>query len=132
MTLPAARKVSTMGSRLVVPRSLVPPNVEPPSLLPDLRDEKRVFLLPEMWAELEDTANFHSEAYAELKMRQALSRNELIEGFLEWALKSFWDDKGGRPKNVADRKKKVVAFAEQLKQRLAERKAQAEDISQNR
>lgn len=129
MTLPATRKVSTMSARVVVPRTSLPPDIEPPSLLPTPRDEKRVFLKPEQWAELEDTADFHSEAYAEMGIKGAVSRNDLVEGFLTWALDAFWTDKGGRPKNVADRKKKVALFAEQLKAKLA---TKTNDDSQSR
>jgi hypothetical protein len=109
----------------------LPPEIDPPALLPVERDEKRVFLKPAMWRDLEDTAAFHSEAYSEMGIKGTVSRNDLVEGFLDWALESFWKDKNGRPKNAADRKKKVAAFADQLKAKLAARAANSDD-NQNR
>ncbi len=100
------------------------PSLKPPSLLPKTqKEERRVFLELALWEDLTDTAEFHTETFKEMGADEKVSRNDLIESFLRWALKAFWDDKGGRPKTAAERKKKVAAFAEWLK---AERAAQAQ------
>lgn len=115
-----------MTARAVVfPRSLFLPMINPPDFLPVQRDEKRVFLEPERWADLEDVASFTNEAYEELKIKGALSRNDIVERLLGWGLEAFWDERGGRPKSVADRKKKVAEYAAWLKKKLAEKEQAA-------
>lgn len=115
-----------MGARaVVVPRSFLPPMIDPPDFLPKQRDEKRLFLEPAMWAELEDLADFTNAAYGELKIKGALSRNDIIEKLVEWGLEAFWDARGGRPKSAAEKKRKTSEYAEWLKEQLA-KKEQAE------
>lgn len=89
-----------------------------------------MFLEPEVWEQLTDTAKFHTEAFAETDHVESVSRNDLIESFLKWALEAFWTDKGGMPKTPAERKKKVTAFAVLIKAELE--KTAANDDSQSR
>lgn len=106
--------------------------VEPPDIVPVPRDEKRVFLAPEKWLAIDDVAAFHDEAYELLKIKQSVSRNDVVERFVDWALEQFWEAKGGRPKTAAERKKKVAEFAEEMKAKIEARKAQAERDLQSR
>ena len=115
-----------MGARAVVVQpSFFSPMIDPPDFLPTQRDEKRVFLEPEKWVELEDVADFTNEAYEELKIKGALSRNDVIERLLIWGLEAFWDERGGRPKTITERKKKVAEYAAWLKRKLAEKEQAA-------
>jgi hypothetical protein len=82
------------------------------------KEERRVFGPKELWDDLTETAEFHTDAFKEIGASETVSRNDLIIAFLKWADKAFWDDKGGRPKNPVERKKKLVAFAEDLKKEL--------------
>lgn len=87
-----------------------------PTLLPKTkREERRVFLDPSLWEELSDVAEFHSEVFAAMGAQEKVSRNDLIESFLTWAMESYWEDKGGRPISREDREKKVRRSAEHLK-----------------
>jgi hypothetical protein len=121
--------------RVVVPKSSFAPSVEPkpPSVLPKQRPElkeRRVFLVPEAWDEIDEAAEFHSDAYAEMGIKQVLASNQLTAEFLEWALRLFWQAKGGRPKKgSAEWKKKVAAFALELRAGLDAKKS---DDSQRR
>lgn len=89
-----------------------------------------MFLAPTKWDEIDETAEFHSDAYAEMGIKESLPSNELVAGFLDWALDIFWKDKGGKPKKGSPEwKRKVREFAEFLKARQAEKKS---DDSQSR
>jgi hypothetical protein len=91
------------------------PDVSGPKLLPKKKTiSRQVFLEPEMWAELSDAANFHSEVFEVMGAGEKVSRNDVIASFLRWALDSYWEDKGGRPTTVKDRQAKVDRHAAAL------------------
>jgi len=105
-----------------------------PSLLPrPLRPDKRVFLPPELWEGLSRAAKFHEEAFAKMDRHESVSRNDIIESFLTWALDTYWKDKGGEPlPSGPDREKKVAAFAAKMaKEEADERKARLPDADQS-
>lgn len=93
-----------------------PPVTKHPTLMPKTkREERRVFLAPEFWAELTEVAEFHTEVFKAMEENETVSRNDIIEAFLRWAVDSYWEDKGGSPTGQGDRAKKVEAYAERLK-----------------
>lgn len=92
------------------------PTLLPPAPEEDPRKPQNVKLLAEFWEELKEAAKFHTEVFREMDPNNpSVSRNDVIENFLRWALDVYWDDKGGRPKNAADRAAKVAATAAKLK-----------------
>lgn len=105
-----------------------------PTLLPQaLRPDKRVFLPAEMWEELSRAAAFHEEAFKKMGRDEAVSRNRIIENFLEWALETYWDGKGGEPPaSGPEREKKVAAFAAQMEREEKEAKASGADQSNSK
>lgn len=100
-------------------RTLKKPMVEKsPTLLPKEKPDRparQVFLAPEMWRELSEAADFHTLVFKKMGVEETVSRNDLIESFLTWALDAYWDDKGGKPKTEAERSTRVAASAEKLK-----------------
>lgn len=87
-----------------------------PKLLPSpKRKEQRVFLEPEVWDELTDAAEFHTEVFQVMGADEVVSRNDLIASFLDWALQEYWDDKGGKPTSKQDRAEKARKHAEKLR-----------------
>jgi hypothetical protein len=103
-----------------------------PTLLPQaVRPDKRVFLPEEMWEALSRAAKFHEEVFKKMERDESVSRNKIIEGFLEWALESYWDDKGGEPPGSGpERERKVAAHAAKLLKEEAE-KASSQSTSNN-
>lgn len=92
-----------------------PPQVTGPKLLPKKKTVARqVFLEPERWTELADAASFHTQVFEEMGADERVSRNDLIDSFLGWALAEYWKDKGGRPTSERDRAEKVKRHAEAL------------------
>lgn len=92
------------------------PTVSGPTLMPKKATVSRqVFLTGEMWVELKEAARFHSETFKALGSAEGVSRNDLIEAFLRWALDSYWDDKGGHPTSKEEWAKKVERHAEALR-----------------
>ncbi len=86
-----------------------------PTLLPqDNRDPRQVFLASEMWEELTEAAKFHTLVFEKMGADEKVSRNDLIDSFLKWALEAYWDDKGGKPKTDAERTARAVAAADKL------------------
>jgi hypothetical protein len=87
-----------------------------PHLLPKpKREERRVFLPKELWKRLDDCAEFHQEAFDVLGAKESVSRNDIIEVFMGWAIKAYWADRGGYPENARDRAEKARAFAESMR-----------------
>src|SRR3954468_3121175 len=81
---------------------------QPPLLLPKRkRQERRVFLDIELWAAMDEVAEFHQAVFKEMGADESVSRNDMISAFLEWAASSYWEDKGGRPASKADLHEKV-------------------------
>jgi hypothetical protein len=115
-----------VSAAVVLPRATVPPSAEAPSLLPKTpKVERRVFLEKAFWDQLSEAAEFHTDAFRAIErgkdekaIEETVSRNDLIERFLIWALDQFWAAKGGEPKDAADREKKVKAFARELKAKI--------------
>jgi hypothetical protein len=114
-----------VSAAVVLPRATLPPSAEAPSVLPKTRKvERRVFLEAELWKRLSDAAEFHTEAFKAIEgVDETVSRNDLIESFLKWALGQFWEAKHGEPTSETDRKKKVAAFAVELKAKLDAKKS---------
>lgn len=107
------------GLALQPPRGK-PKVVSAPLLMPKRKTVSRqVFLEPEMWDQLKEAARFHSEVFEAMGAGESVSRNDIIASFLEWALSSYWDDKGGRPSSKEDWSKKVAKHAEALKKGAA-------------
>jgi hypothetical protein len=110
----------------------VPPSAEAPALLPRTpKVERRVFLEKALWEKLTEAAEFHTDAFKSIErskdekpIEETVSRNDLVERFLVWALDQFWVAKGGEPKDAADREKKVKAFAKELKAKIDAANAQ--------
>ncbi len=87
-----------------------------PTLLPqDNRDPRQVFLSPEMWEELTEAAKFHTLVFEKMGADEKVSRNDLIDSFLKWALDAYWEDKGGKPKSDAEKVARATVAAEKLK-----------------
>lgn len=103
-----------MTTGLVVTAPKRPVSIEGPTLLPNRRVERRVFLEPELWDELSEAADFHTEVFKKLESKQIVSRNDLIGSFLRWALKEYWDDKDGKPTDAAERDRKAAEHAGRL------------------
>lgn len=92
------------------------PPVPGPKLLPNKATVARqVFLTEKMWEELKEAARFHSDLFKELKSSEGVSRNDLIDFFLEWALEAYWKEKGGKPTSKDDWDRKVIRAAEQVR-----------------
>lgn len=88
-----------------------------PTLLPkEKREERRVFLPKKMWAALDQCAEFHQAAFDFIGAKESVSRNDLIQTFMGWAIDAYWAEKGGAPKNEKDRAEKVKRFAEAMRQ----------------
>lgn len=86
---------------------------------PDLRPRKKlvrkpVFLPQEVWDQLQECADFHGEVFREMGDDEKVSRNDIIQSFLKWAIDAYWKDKGGKPTNEKDRAAKVKRHAERL------------------
>lgn len=97
---------------LTTKRKLV---TQAPTLLPKKkRDERRVFLLPEVWAQLDEAQDFHQAVFDALGAAEKVSRNDMIESFVKWAVDAYWEDKGGRPQDKKDFAEKVRRHAEKL------------------
>jgi hypothetical protein len=100
-TQAAARKSPTVsGPKLPTPKATV---------------SRSVFLTEEMWEQLSEASRFHSETFKKLGSKEGVSRNDMIDSFLTWALESYWEDKGGRPSSDEDWARKVARHAEALK-----------------
>lgn len=117
---------------LAVRHPMKTPQLTGPDIRPKKKkEERRVFLEPELWAELTRAAEFHERAFAELHRlkglkaddAQKVSRNDIVEGFLEWACKEYWKDKGGEPRDPKSDEyaKKAKTLAERI---LADEKAE--------
>lgn len=104
----------TTGLVVTQPKRPVSIDVEGPTLLPNRRVERRVFLEPELWDELSEAADFHTHVFKKMDSKQVVSRNDLIGSFLRWALKEYWDDKGGKPSSDSERDRKAADHAERL------------------
>lgn len=83
--------------------------------MPKDRVQRLVTLRQKLWDDLAKTAKFHDEVFQAIEAEEKVSRNDLIESFLEWALEEYWTDKGGWPMSDRDRKEKVSRHAEKLK-----------------
>lgn len=93
-----------------------PPKLSGPKLFPKKdRVSRQVFLSEEMWRELSEAAEFHSDVFEAMGAKETVSRNDLIDGFLRWALDAYWEDKGGRPTTEDEWGRKVKRHAELLK-----------------
>lgn len=109
---------------LAVRHPMKSPQLQGPVIRPKRKkEERRVFLEPELWTALTRAATFHEKVFGELHRlkglkaddAQKLSRNDIIEGFLEWALAEYWNDKGGEPPEAASEyAEKVRAFAKRM------------------
>lgn len=104
---------SAAGVPLLAGRS---PKVPGPTLVPRKKTIARsVYLEPSMWQELAEAAEFQSAVFEALGHEEKVSRNDVIDAFLRWALDSYWEDKGGRPTSKTDRTEKARRNAETTK-----------------
>jgi hypothetical protein len=78
-----------------------------------------VYLPREMWKELDEIAEFHSEVSEKMGMSK-VTRTDMIESFLDWAVEEYWADKGGKPASARDRDEKSTRHAEKLKAKNAQ------------
>lgn len=105
-----------MISGLAISQPKRKPIVSGPKLFPKAKTKPRsLYLGADMWDELDEATEFHSRVFEALGSGQKVSRNDVIEAFLRWALDAYWDDKGGRPKSEKERRDKAVRHAEALK-----------------
>lgn len=98
----------------------------------EMRIDKRVFLFRDLWERLSEVAEFHSDTFKAADRAESVSRNDIIEDFLEWAEERYWADKGGKPVSDSDRAKKLEAFAERLKKEMDAGAAQTSENNTNR
>lgn len=92
------------------------PLVSGPTLLPKKATVSRqVFLTEQMWNELKETARFHGDVFKLLGSTEGVTRNDLIDAFLRWALDSYWEEKGGMPTSKDDWDKKVQRHSDALR-----------------
>lgn len=81
-----------------------------------------VFLTQEMWDELTEAARFHTAAFAASGLAERVSRNDLIEDSLIWAIAAYWADKGGKPVTKTEFTERAKAFGERLKRERSQSK----------
>lgn len=87
-----------------------------PVLVPKKKTIARsVYLEPATWLELAEAAEFQTAVFEALGHEEKVSRNDVIDAFISWALKAYWDDKGGRPTTKAERAEKARRHAEATK-----------------
>lgn len=79
---------------------------------------RQVFLPKEMWERLKVAAKFHSDAFKELGSTEGVSRNDMIEEFLAWALNAYWEQVGGAPteKNWEEKARSMALILEEQMQ----------------
>lgn len=119
--MPPVSPAPTMGAPK---RSPVP---KPPKMLPRTKPiDRKVYLDAERWAQLMDAARFQTEAFAAAGSTESVSRNDIVDFLLGWALDAFWEGKGGKPLSVEDRAKKVEAEAARIRKEIEARKAKAD------
>lgn len=87
------------------------PNLLPTRLLPP----KKVVIEEGLWAELQELAEFHQATFKKMGSADKVSRTEVVDTFLRWAVEQFWKDRGGKPTNESDRDKKAGDYAAFLK-----------------
>lgn len=93
-----------------------PISIEAPILRPRKKlVRKPVFLSEGMWAQLDECTAFQDEVFAAMGEDEKVSRNDIIAAFLDWAVKAYWNDKGGKPGSATDRTEKVDRYAQYLK-----------------
>lgn len=92
----------------------------PPPAAPTEKSPRQVFLERSVWAELKDAAKFHTETFRLMNPAAAsVSRNEIVENFVNWALGVYWTRVGGKPKNAAERGEKMKTLAVELRKEQA-------------
>ena len=94
--------------------------VKSPTLLPKEKPAgkkpRQVFLEPSFWAELSEAADFHSAVFQVMDPKnESVSRNDLVENFLRWALDVYWQNVGGRPGTDSEKQVRAAAYAAALK-----------------
>lgn len=93
-----------------------PPTFTPRTGRKSTKTARQVFLEPGMWDRLSAVSDFTSAAWKRVNPKSlAISRNTVIEEFLEYALARYWEDKGGEPKTESERLRKIEPYAETLK-----------------
>lgn len=93
------------------------------------RIDRKLFLFREHWDRLGETAQFHEDVFRAMDLKESVSRNDLIEDFLEWAEGVYWQRVGGRPTSATDRARKVALLAELLRKEVEEQND--DDAQQN-
>lgn len=86
-----------------------------PQLLPkEKKVDRKVFLPEPQWDALARAAEFHEEAFKFLDRNESVSRNDIVQTFLKWALEEYWAGFGGEPTSATDRQRKVELLAERI------------------
>ncbi len=68
---------------------------------------------------MSEAAELHTQTFKRIGKKETVSRNDLVEDFLKWALASFWEERGENPRTDADREKWLTVAAEILKEQIA-------------
>lgn len=93
-----------------------PTGPKPPEPVEPKSQGRTVYLPKEFWEELTEVADFHEHVFGVLGAKAAVSRNDMIEAFLRWALDAYWEDLGGKPGSSKDRDAKAAKKAETIRQ----------------
>lgn len=120
--MPPVSPAPTMGP---LKRRPVP---KPPKMLPRTKPvDRKVYLASERWDELMEAASFQTAAFKAAGSTESVSRNDIVDFLLGWALEAFWEGKGGKPAvDTAEWRAKVEAEAARIKKELEARKAKAD------
>ena len=90
-----------------------------PKLVPKTKLKAvKLHLEPDLPELMDDAAQFHTEVFKEMGAEERVSRNDVANAFLRWALDSYWAEKGGHPTSPRDRAEKAKSFAAILKKSL--------------
>ena len=81
---------------------------------------RQVYLPKEMWERLKLAAKFHSDVFKRMGSTEGVSRNDLIEDWLDWAEGMYWEQVGGPPTSPKDREAKLEKMAAILEAKQAE------------
>lgn len=57
------------------------------------RTQRQLFLEPSFWEVLDGVTEFHADAHRRIGAK-VLSRNDIIEHYLQMIVKAYWNDKG--------------------------------------
>lgn len=94
------------------------PTLTGPKLVPKTKLlPVKTYLEPDLPEQLDDAAAFHTEVFKAMGETEKVSRTDILNAFLKWALDAYWQEKGGRPTSAKDRADKAKKHAEALKKK---------------